>query len=141
MQPEALFVVQVLAYAAFPIYFASLRSQMRTVFLYLYAGVVLTVGGFLGSVHTYPLGGGVQLSAGSVSYGALMMTTLVLVIVEHDVQVVRNVVRLVVVVNVFKAVLFQITATALRSEGFRNPFDTSPSVFSVSLRVVLVGGC
>jgi EAL domain-containing protein (putative c-di-GMP-specific phosphodiesterase class I) len=140
MQPELLFVLQVLAYATFPIYFATLRSRMRQVFLYVYAGIVLTVGGFLGSVHAYALVGGVDISAGSVAYGALMMTTLVLVVVEHDVQVVRNVVRLVVVVNVFKVVLYQVTATALRSEEFPNPFDTAPSVFSVSLRVVLAGG-
>jgi EAL domain-containing protein (putative c-di-GMP-specific phosphodiesterase class I) len=140
MEPELLFIAQVLAYAAFPIYFATLPSRMRQVFLYLYAGVVLTVGGFLGSVHRYPLADGVELSSGSVAYGALMMTTVVLVIVEHDVQVVRNVVRLVVVVNAFKVVLYQVTATALRNDEFPNPFDTSPSLFSVSLRVVFAGG-
>lgn len=140
MDPAWLFVTQVVVYAAFPIYFATLRTEMRLSMLYLYIGVVLTVGGFLGSVHGYPLHGDVVISAGSVSYGALMMSTLMLVFVGRDLQVVRNVVRIVIVVNVFKVALFQITTTALRDDRYPNPFETSPSVFSVSLRVVFIGG-
>jgi uncharacterized PurR-regulated membrane protein YhhQ (DUF165 family) len=138
--PRWLFVLQVLAYAAFPIYFASLRSGMRLVFLYVYVGIVLTVGGFLGSVHGYPLTDGVTVSSGSVSYGALMMTAVVLVICGREVQVIRNAVRIVIVVNVFKVTLYEVTSRALRDDAFPNPFSTDPDVFAVSLRVVFVGG-
>jgi len=96
MGPRPLFVAEVLLYAAFPLYFATLRSAMRIVFLYVYIGVVLVIGGFLGSVHSFPLSDDVRVSAGSVAYGGLMMSTVVLVIVGRDLEVVRNAIRIVV---------------------------------------------
>lgn len=138
--PRLLFAVLVIIFAALPIYFALLRSSMRLVFLYVYIGVVLVEGGLLGAVVAFPLTEGITVSAGSVAYGALMMSALLLVVVGRDVQVIRNTIRIVVAVNVFKIGLFSLMGAALGSASILNPFDTSASVFSVSLRIVITGG-
>jgi EAL domain-containing protein (putative c-di-GMP-specific phosphodiesterase class I) len=69
-----------------------------------------------------------------------MFSTLVLVIVGRDLQVVRNAVRIVLAVNVFKFALYSLLRYALDRPAFPNPFGTPSEVFSVSLRVAAVGG-
>ncbi|MBX9244747.1 EAL domain-containing protein [Actinotalea ferrariae] len=131
---------QVLLYAAFPFCFAFFRRRVRLVLCYVYIAMVLLVGGFFGSVYTVPVAPGVELSAGSVLYGALVLTAFMLVAGGHDPRVIRNVVKIVVVVNLFKIGLLLLTAEALRSDAARNPFGVPPEVFSVSMPVVLMGG-
>lgn len=137
---EALFATAVLGYSAFPFLFASLRSPFRVVLFYVYIGVVLAFGGLLGAIHSFPVSDGITISAGSVAYGALMTSSLMLVIVVRDLSVFRNIVRLVVVVNVFTLLLFALVGEALESSDFPNPNETSPAVFDVSIRGVVAGG-
>ena len=140
LNPILLYGLHIALYAAFPLYFATLRHSLRLVLLYTYIGVVLLIGGFVGLVYSLPLGDGVVISAGTVAYGALMMSTVVLVILGRDPAVVRNVIRIVVTINAFKLCVFSIAAWALTTPDVRNPFAVSPAVFNVSVQSVLVGG-
>jgi diguanylate cyclase (GGDEF)-like protein len=140
LDERLLFAVQVLFYASFPIAFASLRSAMRLTFLYVYIGMVVVVGGLLGAMYAFPLTEDVVISAGTVAYGALMLSSVLLVIVGNDLQVVRNVVKVVLTVNVFTFVLFSLSEESLRSAEVLNPLGTPPEVFSSSIRVVVLGG-
>nr|WP_199423221.1 GGDEF domain-containing protein [Actinotalea solisilvae] len=140
MSAWGLVVAKVLLYAAFPFCFAFFRRPVRLVLCYVYVAMVLLVGGFFGSVFAVPLSDPVTLSAGSVLYGALILTAFMLVAGGHDPRVIRNLVKIVVAVNVFKIALFSLTAEALRTPGVVNRFGVLPEVFTVSLTVVLVGG-
>ena len=135
-----IFAVQVMLYAVFPFYFATLKHSFRLIFFYVYISIILVVGGFLGAVYSFPLTDTINISGGSLAYGALMMSTVLLVIVERDLNVVRNVIRIIVVVNIFKFFVFSIISWALSSNVILNPFNTSPSVFNVSIGVVVLGG-
>jgi PAS domain S-box-containing protein len=135
-----IFAAQVMLYAVFPFYFAALKHSFRLIFFYVYISIILVVGGFLGAVYSFPLTDTINISGGSLAYGALMMSTVLLVIVERDLNVVRNVIRIVVVVNVFKFFIFSMISWALSSTAILNPFNTSPSVFNVSIGIVILGG-
>lgn len=140
MTAWGLVVAQVLLCAAFPFCFAFFRRPVRLVLCYVYVAMVLLVGGFFGSVLAVPLSDTVTISAGSVLYGALILTAFMLVAGGHDPRVIRNLVKIVVTVNVFKIGLFTLTAEALRTPGVVNRFGVPPELFTVSLTVVLVGG-
>jgi diguanylate cyclase (GGDEF)-like protein/PAS domain S-box-containing protein len=140
MGPRGLFVAQVALYAAFPFAFSFFARPLRLVLFYVYLAMVLVVGGFLGSVYVMPLSDSVTVSAGSVLYGALILTSLMLVIGGRDARVVRNIIKIVIVVNVFKVILFGLTVSALQDPDVVNRFSTSPEVFRVSLMVVATGG-
>jgi len=140
VSPRVLFAIQVLVYAAFPIAFSLLRSKTRYTYFYIYNGVLLMIAALLGAIYAYPLTDGIALSAGSVAYGAMMMSTVVLIIVSRDLEVVRNIVRLIVLVNLLQISLFTISSKALGSPRVLNPFSTDPAVFDASLRVIVVGG-
>src|SRR5688572_8791922 len=136
----SIFAAQIILYAAFPFYFAILKHSFRLIFFYIYISIVLVVGGFLGAVYSFPLMDTVNISGGSIAYGALMMNTVLLVILERDLNVVRNVIRIVIMVNVFKFLLFSMISWALSSNVVLNPFNTSPAVFNVSVGIVILGG-
>lgn len=140
MSSSALLASQVLLYATFPFAFAFFARPARLVLFYVYIAVVLVLGGFFGAVYAVEVRAGVTLSAGSVLYGALMLTVFMLVLVGRDARVVRNVIKVVIAVNVFKLATFALAGAALRSRGAANPFGTAPEVFSVSIQLVLVGG-
>ena len=140
MTQRELFVVQVVFYGAFPLLFSLFARPMRLLLFYVYIAVVLTMGGFLGSVYALQVADGIAISAGSILYATLILSSLVLVVDGRDASVVRNVVKIVIGVNLFKVGLFALTAYALRQPDALNRFDTSPAVFEVSLRVVLAGG-
>src|SRR5688572_29280904 len=136
----SIFAAQIILYAAFPFYFATLKHSFRLIFFYVYISIVLVVGGFLGALYSFPLTDTINISGGSLAYGALMMNTVLLVILERDLNVVRNVIRIVIMVNVFKFLLFSMISWTLSSDVVLNPFNTSPAVFDVSIWIVILGG-
>lgn len=139
MNEFVLFGIQTAIYAAFPFYLNTLRRSIRFISFYIYLSIVLTVGGFLGSVYSFPITEAITLSGGSLAYGAFMMTTILLVIVQKDLVVMRHVIRLVITVNIFVFLLFNSLSWALNHAAIINPFHTSFQVFHVSLKLVLLG--
>ena len=128
MGPWSLFLVQILLYSSFPFAFALFRRPLRLLLSYTYIAVVLVFGGFMGSIYALPLAGGLIVSAGSILYGALVLASLLVVVTARDSHVVRNIIKIVIAVNVFKVGVLVVTSTALRNIAVVNRFDTSPDV-------------
>lgn len=140
MDQFVVFAAQVALFSVFPILLAGLKRSIRLIYFYIYISLVLLVGGFLGAVYSIPLTSTITISGGSLAYGALMMSTMVLVITERDLDVVRTIIRIVIAVNVVKFFLFLLISWTLTSEGIINPFNTSPLVFGVSVKFMIIGG-
>lgn len=140
MSVLTLFVFQLIIYAGFPYYLATLRKPIREIAFYVYLGIVLAFGGFVGSVYSFPITETINISGGNLAYGAFMMTTILLVITEKNIEVMRNIVRLVIGVNVFKVLFFTTINWALQNEQILNPNQTSFAVFRTSVFFVILGG-
>lgn len=69
-----------------------------------------------------------------------MMTTVLFVIIEKDVGIIRHIVRLVILVNILKILSFSLIAWALKSPEILNPFNTSALLFSDSVYLLVLGG-
>lgn len=139
MSPFALFALQAAAYAAAPFYLMTLGKTVRSVAFYVYLGVILALGGFLGSVYSFPIAGAAVVSGGGLAYGAFMMTAVLFVIVENKLSILKNVVRLVLTLNAFLFLLYNLLALALGNPAVAVPFGVSPQIFQVSLKVMLIG--
>ena len=135
-----LFFLQVALYAAVPFYLASLRNPVRVAAFYIYIGILLILGGLLGGVYSLPILPAVNVSGGNLAYGALLMSTVLLVIIERDVASVRRVIQLVILVNIFKLFLFGLLSLSLNNEIVINPYSTSAAVFVLSLPITVLGG-
>ena len=134
------FLLNILLYSIFPLYFATINSRLRAVAFYIYISIILVLGGLAGAVYSFPFSETLHISGGNLAYGAFMMSTVMLIIIEHDVGTFRNMIRLVLMVNFFVFLGFNFLALLLASGLVLNPLNISPDIFHVSLPVLLIGG-
>lgn len=135
-----LFALQVMLFSLFPLYFLTQEGPLRRVSFYVYISLVLLVGGFFGNVYSLSVAPGIEVSGGSLCYGALMMTSVLFVLVEKDLLILRHLIRLVIVVDVFKVLFSAVAEKSLLSEGIINPHGVSPDLFAVSTPFIILGG-
>src|SRR5688572_17937563 len=102
MPVTANFVMQVALYSIVPFYLGSLRNPIRVTYSYIYISILLIIEGFLSGIYALPVSPTLNISGGSFAYGALLMSTVLLVILERDLITVRRVIELVILINVFK---------------------------------------
>ncbi|MGB5445875.1 MAG: EAL domain-containing protein [Psychromonas sp.] len=134
------FALQIIIYSIFPFYLAHLKKPIRKSAFYTYISMVLFVGGFFGSILSVPITDTINISAGNIAYGALMMTSILFVIIERDIFIIKGIVRLVITVNIFKILIFYAVAWSLGQAEIINPNNTSASVFNVSVWSTILGG-
>lgn len=138
--PIVSYFSQVVLFSIFPFYFATIKTYFRNNLFYIYLGVVLGFGGLLGQVWAVQLTDNISISGGNIAYAAFMMTSILFVVLEQDIAIARNIIKLVIVVNIFKYFLFNSIASFLSNPQFTNPLSVSPKVFSSSVAIMLVGG-
>ncbi len=139
-KPIVLYFSQVVLFSIFPFYFATIKTYFRNNLFYIYLGVVLGFGGLLGQVWAIQLTDTIRISGGNIAYAAFMMTSILFVVLEQDIAIARNIIKLVIVVNIFKYLLFNSIYAFLSNPQFINPNSVSPKVFSSSAAMMLVGG-
>lgn len=140
MEAWTLYGIHVLIYSSIPLYIGTLKPIDRTIAFYILIATVLFLGGFIGQVYSLSLGGDLIISGGNWAYAALMLFTFLAVISSNDIRIVRNIIRIVVIVNIAKILFFHLVSRALLFEGAVNPFATSPELFSLSTWLVALGG-
>ncbi|MEM9952694.1 MAG: ATP-binding protein [Chloroflexota bacterium] len=133
-------LLQAFVYSVFPFYFVTLPYYRRNVAFDIYLSIALVLGGFFGSLYSFPITDSISISGGNLTYGAFMMTIILLVMLEHDLDVVRTIIRIVIMVNIFVFLLFTSLSLALSSDAVINPFGASADIFSVSIPFMILGG-
>ena len=133
-------LLNIVLYSVFPLYFTTINPRLRTVAFYIYISIVLVLGGLAGAVYSFPLAETLYISGGNLAYGAFMMSTVMLIIIERDVTTFQNMIRLVVTVNFFVFLGFNFLAWLLESGRVLNPLHVPADIFRVSLWVLILGG-
>jgi len=136
----ALLILQLIAFSLFPLYFTTLSGPPRQIHFYIYISLVLLIGGFMGNVYSLPIADGVVVSGGNLCYGAFMMTSVMFVWVEKDAFILRHLVRLVIIVDIFNIVFSFLTQSILRTDGIINPHGVPAGMFETSTFLIALGG-
>lgn len=137
---SALLALQIATLSLFPLYFTTLPTPIREVHFYVYIALVLLVGGFMGNVYSLEMAEGVVISAGNICYGAFMMASVMFVWVERDAFILRHLVRLVILVDLFKVVFSYLTYSILETGGVINTHGVPPLLFQASTPLIVLGG-
>ncbi|WP_188407333.1 putative bifunctional diguanylate cyclase/phosphodiesterase [Agarivorans gilvus] len=135
-----LFILQVSLFSIFPLYFTALKGPQRKVAFYIYLALVLLIGGFFGNVYSIPITPEMNVSGGNLCYGAFMMSSVLFVLVERDVFILRHVLKLLIFVDLFNVLFSSLAATTLQSDGVINPHNTSSALFELSTPFIILGG-
>ncbi|MGQ7846077.1 response regulator [Granulosicoccus sp. 3-233] len=134
------FAIHLLLFSCIPFYFARQKSSIRSISFFCYLSVLLVAANYGGSIYLFPITENITVSGGTLVYCAFMMTTVLFVIIERDIGVMRAIIRLVIGVNLLVVVLSMTISWTLRNPEILNPFNTSIDIFKVSLLVTSIGG-
>ena len=140
MSVAVYFIVQVILYASIPFYLAWLQRPLRVSAFYVYIGILLLLSGFLGAIYSLPIAPGINISGNNLAYGALLMSTVVLVITERDVSSVRYTIQLVLSITLFEVLLFTLLTIMLNDDAVLRPSSITSIIFSFSMPVIVLGG-
>ncbi|WP_139142141.1 putative bifunctional diguanylate cyclase/phosphodiesterase [Alteromonas lipolytica] len=133
-------LLQVSIYCLFPLLLTFEKNpQTRRVSLYIYVSLVLIMGGFLGAVYSVVLFDAISLSGGTIAYGGFMMACIMMAFIENDPFILQNIVRLVLMVSVFKVLLFTSVAGLLNAPQILNPLNVPVGLFELSLPLIVLG--
>lgn len=135
-----LLIAQFVAFSLFPLYFTTLPAPSRRTHFYTYIALILLVGGFMGNVYSLPIADGIVVSGGNLCYGAFMMASVMFVWVERDAFILRHLVRLVVLVDIFNIVFSFLTHSILETDGVINPHAVPSGLFEISTPLIALGG-
>ncbi len=135
-----LFILQVSLFSIFPLYFTTVKGPQRKVYFYIYLALVLLIGGFFGNVYSIPITPEINVSGGNLCYGAFMMSSVLFVLVERDVFILRHVLKLVIFVDLFNVLFSSLASTTLQSDGVINPHNTPSALFELSTPLIILGG-
>lgn len=134
------FAIHVGLFSGFALALTFLPKPFRAVFFYAYLSIIVVFGGFLGNLYSLPIVDGVVVSGGNLAYGAFMMTSILFVLVERDIFVLRRIMLLVVAVNAFNILIAFLIAGTLSSPTTLNPHGTSSALFATSIPFIILGG-
>jgi len=135
-----LYLLNIVLYSVLPLYLTSITPRLRKSAFYVYISIVLLAGGLVGTIYSFSFTENLNVSGGNIAYGAFMMSSVMLIIIEHDERTFWNLIRLVVMVNVFVFFGFNFLAFLLESNRVLNPLLVPASLFRVSLWVLILGG-
>lgn len=133
-------IAQVALFSVFPLYFTFLDPLIRRASFFIYIALVLLIGGFFGNVYSLAITDTINISGGNICYGAFMMSSVMFVWVERDLFILRHLVRLVVLVDLFNVLFSMLVGYTLSKTGAINPHNTSADLFNVSIPFIILGG-
>lgn len=133
-------ILQIIAFSVPPLYFTTLSTLSRRTHYYVYISLLLLFGGFLGNIYSIPIFNGITVSGGSLCYGAFMMTAVMFVWTERDAFILRHLVRLVILVDIFKIVFSLLIGSLLQVDGVINRYNVPPDLFDFSIILIILGG-
>lgn len=134
-----LFVGQIVLFSLFPLYFTRLDPGIRRTSFYICISLYLLIGGFFGNVYSLPITETINVSGGNLCYGAFMMTSILCVLVERDVFILRHLIRLVIIVDLFN-VLFAGLVEYTLEQDVVNPHSIPADFFHLSTPFIILGG-
>ncbi|WP_289031186.1 diguanylate cyclase [uncultured Paraglaciecola sp.] len=133
-------LLNIALYSIVPLYLTTNKSQTRLISFYVYNGVVLFIGSFAGSVYSFSLAENLVVSGGNIAFGAFLMNTVMLIIIERNVDSLRNMLRFVILIDTFIFVIFYFIYWVVSSEIGINTFNLPAELFSISFNILLLGG-
>lgn len=135
-----LFALHVLFFSAFATGLTTLPKPLRAVGFYAYLSIILIIGGFLGNAYSLPISGEIVVSGGNLAYGAFMMTSIIFILAERDSFILRRLIQLVIVVDIFNILLSLLITRTFAEPGTLNPHGTPSALFETSIPFIILGG-
>lgn len=117
-----------------------IRSSFLKHILYAYIGILLAFAGFFGQVWVIQLTETVRVAGGNVIYAAVIMTSIVFVILENEITIIKDIIKLIIVIYLFEFLLYLSLNSLLSNPNIINTYNLLPELLLTPVSVMFSGG-
>lgn len=134
------YLANIFIYSLFPFFIMSIHAQTKEYLLYAYISTIFLWGALANGIYSFLLFDTIKITGGSIAYGAFMMNTVILIILERKTTTFFNLFRLVFYVDIVIFIIFSFLKFAIKNNLVINTLNISYKLFDISIWILIIGG-
>jgi len=113
----------------------------RVSFFYAYFGFLYVFTQLFAVLYSIQLATNVTITGGNIAYSSMILITMIILFITHDATVVRNLIVIQVILNIFLYFLYMILTAVLLDPGTINIFNVPAGLFSTTIAINIISSC
>ncbi len=139
MDPTVILILHLLLYGLPPIVLVKLvKTYNSMTFFYTYFGFLFVFTQLFAVLYSIKISENLIITGGNIAYSSIILITFTIVIVSQDLSVVRNLISMQIILNIFLFFLYSLLTVVLNDPATINIFGISPKIFSTTIIVNIV---
>lgn len=134
------YLVNIFIYSLFPFFIMAIHAQNKEYLLYAYISTIFLWGALANGVYYFLLFDTIKITGGSIAYGAFMMSTVILIILERKTTTFFNLFRFVFYVDIVIFIIFNFLKFSIKNNLVINTLHISYELFDISIWILIIGG-
>lgn len=139
MDPITILILHLLLYGLPPFLIVKFVKKYHSMtFFYAYFGFLFVFTQLFALIYSIQISEYIAITGGNIAYSSMILITLIIAIVSHDPAVVRNLITIQIILNIFLFFLYLLLVAVLNEPATTNIFRISPELFRTTIIVNVV---
>ena len=139
MDPITILILHLLLYGLPPFLIVKFVKKYQSMtFFYAYFGFLFVFTQLFALIYSIQISEYIAITGGNIAYSSMILITLIIAIVSHDPAVVRNLITIQIILNIFLFFLYLLLVAVLNEPATTNIFRISPELFRTTIIVNVV---
>jgi signal transduction histidine kinase len=113
----------------------------RVPFFYAYFGFLFVFTQLFAVLYSIRVSGDLTITGGNIAYSSLILITMIIIFITRDASVVRNLIIIQVILNVFLSCLYLLLSAVLLDPETLDIFSIPPGLFSTTVAINIISSC
>jgi signal transduction histidine kinase len=140
MNQLAFLLLHFVLYGIPALVFAKFKAE-RIYFFYAYFGFLFVFTQLFAVLYSIKLTPNLTITGGNIAYSSLILITMIALFITHDAKIVRNLIIIEIILNVFLYFLYLLLSALLLDPATINIFHIQPGLFSTTIIVNVASLC
>lgn len=113
----------------------------RVSYFYAYFGFLYVFTQLFAVLYSIQLGIDLTITGGNIAYSSLILITMIILFITHDATVVRNLIVIQIILNIFLYFLYMLLTVILLNPSTINIFSVPAGLFSTTIDINIISSC
>nr|MDO8109588.1 HAMP domain-containing sensor histidine kinase [Candidatus Sigynarchaeota archaeon] len=136
----AFLVLHFVLYGIPALLIAKFKSEKAS-FFYAYFGFMYVFTQLFAILYSIQVTSDLTITGGNIAYSSLILITIIIFFMKHDAIVVRNLIVIQVILNIFLYFLYLLLTAILLDPESINILHVDPSLFSTTIAINIISSC
>jgi len=142
MESIVIFILHLLLYGIPPLVIVKLiKIDKSMTYFYAYFGFLFVFAQLFAVFYSIRILNDLVITGGNIAYSSIILITLIITIESQEPTIVRNLISIQVILNIFLFFLYLLLAEVLTDPNTINIFGVSPTIFYTTITVNIVSSC